>query len=183
MDSFETSTTSPPSADSRIRTLLKEYRTEVFGYLDFTMLDTFEDIGKVLLSSEVDYTHHTISGLSPSTLQQIKMHAEAQDLENWLLSCPPGEKAQLLQDFLNTGKLHMDAIRGRYPRAFQKWTEEEDKSLLEAYHNRADIGLPILWGDFSERFGRNPNALKIRLERLGETLPPGESAQPGRFSR
>lgn len=183
MEPFDNPTTSPSSPEVRIRALLREYRSEAFSFVELVMLDAFHAIGEELLSSEIDYTRHAISGLSPSTLQLIKKHSGDQDFDTWLNSCPPGEKARCLQDFLNTGKMQMDALRSRFPRAFQKWSEEEDKTLLEEYRKQLESGHPTSWGGLSDRLGRNPNALKIRLERLGEVLPPEEAGRPGRFSR
>jgi hypothetical protein len=54
---------------------------------------------------------------------------------------------------------HLRSLRGRYPRAYEAWTDEETESLLmlsKAGHDEAAI---------AERLGRQPSAIASRLRR------------------
>lgn len=52
-------------------------------------------------------------------------------------------------------------IRALYPRAYERWTEEDDKVLQQEFSNGASIQ------DLSELFQRRPSAIRSRLRRLG----------------
>ncbi len=156
--------------DSRIREILDDYRSLAYKTLDDMMQEAYLEIGRVLSEGTDPTPARSIHGLSPFVLRQIRKHTDDGDLEKWLTSSGPGEKEQCLLDFLHFGSLQMKSVRARFPRAFTKWTEEEDESLLEAYHEQLEMKHPVRWGDLSDRLGRNPNALKLRLERLGENL-------------
>jgi hypothetical protein len=55
----------------------------------------------------------------------------------------------------------LDEIRQKYPRAYEKWTSEEDERLR---HQR-QAGLDIL--ELAAVFQRQPSAIQSRLNKLG----------------
>lgn len=55
----------------------------------------------------------------------------------------------------------IDKIRRHHPRAYEKWTEEEDAQLQQEY--RAGRKVQKL----AELLGRQPSAIEIRLRKLG----------------
>lgn len=55
----------------------------------------------------------------------------------------------------------LNRIRRRYPRAYEKWTEEEDIQLRQQYH--AGVGL----SELATRLQRQPGAIESRLRKLG----------------
>ena len=76
----------------------------------------------------------------------------------------------------------MQELRARFPRAFTKWVAEEDQTLLAQYQDATAQGQKVNWGALAGRFGRNVNAIKLRLEHLGVNLGP-DAGQPRRSTR
>ncbi len=60
---------------------------------------------------------------------------------------------------------YLTEARIRYPRAFEAWTSEEDRTLQDEYER----GLPLLW--LAETHQRKPTAIQARLVKLGSILP------------
>ena len=56
---------------------------------------------------------------------------------------------------------HLDEIKQAHPRAYEKWTAEEDERLKSQYQSGLDI--PTL----ATMFQRQPSAIKSRLYKLG----------------
>lgn len=57
----------------------------------------------------------------------------------------------------------VDEIRKEFPKAYAKWTPEEDALLSETFRN--DTRKTI--SDLSKSFGRKPGAISSRLNKLG----------------
>jgi hypothetical protein len=55
----------------------------------------------------------------------------------------------------------LETVRQRYPRAYEKWTEDEDARLKVEYGK--GLGIRLL----SEMFQRQPSAIRSRLRKLG----------------
>jgi len=55
----------------------------------------------------------------------------------------------------------LDEIRQKYPRAYEKWTSEEDERLTSRYQ----AGLDLL--ELAAIFQRQPSAIESRLTKLG----------------
>lgn len=161
--------------------ILDDYRSSAYEAVEKMMLAAFLKIGR-LFSEETEIPEEPVYGLSPFVLQQIRKHAIEGNIEEWLKVGDFGEKSQCLLDFLNVSSLQMKSLRTLFPRAFTKWSEEDDAALLDEYRRQSEAGLPIRWGELSGRFGRNPNALRLRLEHLGEDLgaDAGRSRRAGR---
>jgi len=59
------------------------------------------------------------------------------------------------------GKLvALDKLRDKYPRAYRPWTPREDNQLADMFKR----GLSL--NDMSEQLGRQPGAIRIRVEKL-----------------
>lgn len=163
-----------PSRETRIQQILEENRSTAHDVLEDLMLETFQDIGKVLAETG-GQSDKAICGLSAFALRQIGQHAQSGDLAEWLAAGADGDKSLYLRDFLNLSKLQMIELRTRYPRAFTKWTPEEDENLLARYQTESVSGTRVPWGRMASDLGRNPNALRLRLEHLGIDLGPEAS--------
>lgn len=55
----------------------------------------------------------------------------------------------------------LENIRRQYPRAYENWTDNEDMRLKVEYSKGLNIQL------LSERFQRQPSAIRSRLQKLG----------------
>jgi hypothetical protein len=150
------------------------------------MLDAFQEAGRILAGEEGTPPPElpagkSFSGLSQGTLELIRRHFRQNDLGEWLAAGADGSKTRLLTEFLDLDRLRREDFRTRYPRAFQKWSPEEDAWLLEQYETAKDRDGRIRWEELSDKCHRNANAIKIRLERLGVSLGP-EGGRPRFYS-
>ena len=107
---------------------------------------------------------------------------DAGDLAEWLTSGAAGNKITCISQFLNLNAMQMQELRVRFPRAFMKWTDDEDRALLSLYQEATAQGKKVGWGELARTFGRNTNALRLRLEHLGVDLG-DEAGQPRRNRR
>ena len=55
----------------------------------------------------------------------------------------------------------LDKVRQRHPRAYEKWSAEEDERLKEQYGQGRNVS------ELAELFGRQPSGIRSRLIRLG----------------
>ncbi|MGB8687636.1 MAG: hypothetical protein WCD53_09915, partial [Microcoleus sp.] len=55
----------------------------------------------------------------------------------------------------------VEKIRQKYPRAYVKWSRDEDDNLKNEYASGQQIG------DLAKRFQRQPAAIRSRLQKLG----------------
>lgn len=188
MDSINTSLPTTPTREARIQAVLSGQRAIAHDALDDLMHEAFHEIGVILSSQSAGsdapdaLPDRPVSGLSPKTLQLIRRHHDSGDLADWLSSDADGSKSTLLSQFLNLSALQMQELRARFPRAFMKWEDSEDAALLSAYQDETAQGQKANWGALADRFGRNVNALKLRLERLGINLG-DEAGRPRRDGR
>ncbi len=190
METTEKPVASPSTREARIQEILDEHRSLAHGALDDLMYEAFLEIGRILNTPEeaagesqagsVPAPVHSVGGLSSFALRQIQHHTAAGDLADWLAGGADKDKCLYLRDFLNLGKLQAEELRLRYPKAFTKWTDDQDQALLANYMQAAEGGRSVNWKQLSEPFGRNVNAIKLRLERLGIHLgaEAGHSRRP-----
>lgn len=148
-----------------------------------TMEDFFENLGEILGGIEEEEREiltidRPVAGFTTTMLKTVKETYADGRIRDWMESVSEGEKAELLMAFLNFDRLRMDNFKERYPKAFRKWTEEEDSELLAAYNSNPG---GIRWGELSKKFGRNTNAIKLRLGKLGIEL--GDEAGHTRYPR
>jgi hypothetical protein len=55
----------------------------------------------------------------------------------------------------------VEEIRKKYTKAYEKWSEEEDKNLMAEYSRGKNIN------ELAEDFQRKPGAIRSRLQKLG----------------
>ncbi len=188
MESFNTPLPASQTVEARIQAILDEHRVQAHDVLDDLMHEAFLEIGTLLSTpaSDADAPEATpgraVGGLSPRTLQLIRQHHDAGDLAEWLTTGAGGTKSTCIYQFLNLNALQMQELRIRFPRAFTKWAAEEDQTLLAQYQDATAQGQKVNWGALAGRFGRNVNAIKLRLEHLGVNLGP-DAGQPRRDRR
>ena len=190
METIEKPVASPDTREARIQEVLDEHRSLAHGALDDLMYEAFLEIGRILSTPEgeaggegqpVSIPAQSVGGMSAYALRQIQHHTAAGDLADWLAGGADKDKCLYLRDFLNLGKLQAEELRMRYPKAFTKWTDDQDQALLASYRQAAEGGKSVNWRQLSEPFGRNVNAIKLRLEHLGVALgaEAGHSRRPG----
>ena len=169
---------SQASWETRIQQILDEQRSLAYEALDDLLYDAFLEIGTLLAKTgDTEGPIRATGGLSSHALLRIREHAASGDLSDWLAGGADGDKSLYIKDFLNLGKLQVEELRARYPRAYSKWTDADDEALLSSYRQAAQPGQQIPWSRMAEQLGRNSNALKIRLGYLGVDLGP-EAVQP-----
>lgn len=170
--------TSQIPRETRIQQILDEQRSLAHEALDDFLYDSFLAIGTLLAETgDTDGPIRSVGGLSSHALLRIREHVAAGNLADWIAAGADGDKSLYIRDFLNLGKLQAEELRARYPRAYSKWTDAEDATLLSCYRQAAQPGQRIPWSRMAEQLGRNSNALKIRLGYLGVDLGT-EAAHP-----
>lgn len=142
------------------------------------MLDAFREVGAFLAETEeaegvVLEFDKGAGAFKPADLENALVHWRKQDLVEWFIGLSELERTTLIMKFLDYDRLRIQEFRARYPKAFMKWSAEEDAELSAMYSGQCS------WREMSARFGRNTNALKLRLERLGFDL--GANAGRSRF--
>nr|WP_321512954.1 helix-turn-helix domain-containing protein [uncultured Pseudodesulfovibrio sp.] len=55
----------------------------------------------------------------------------------------------------------IEGKKEKHPKAYEKWTPEEEKELAQRYEQ----GIPI--PEIAEQLGRNPGGIRSRLQKLG----------------
>lgn len=170
--------------------ILEEGRRIIDDAVDDLMIEAFERVGDLILSQEQATgrkadINGAMCGLSKQVLQDIYGHAQSSTVASWILEGADGKKVRLRMDFLNYDRMKIMDFKAAYPRAFTKWTPEEDDELVRLYRTALSLCAPgarrIPWSNISARMGRNPNAIKLRLEHLGFDL--GSEAGIPRHSR
>ena len=61
-----------------------------------------------------------------------------------------------------TGSYSVEEVNKKYPDAYKKWTQEEDKMLIRAYNNGETIN------NLAKLFGRQSGGIRSRLKKLNE---------------
>jgi len=65
---------------------------------------------------------------------------------------------------------YVDEVRKKHARAYEKWSDEEDQRLRQAYEGGAEIK------DLANEFDRKPGAIRSRLKKLGLLEPSSETS-------
>lgn len=123
----------------------------------------------------------SVGRLSPKSARVLQLIAEGHSYAQ-IVDGTPGtsyleifaaaEEALRLLESSSDYEVRMAAIKERYPRAYQKWEQEEDDSLRRLHgegHYVAEI---------AERLQRQPGAIRSRLAKLG--VDSGEVTQSSR---
>lgn len=143
------------------------------------MEEAFERLGTLMVTAEKESTEMLefdggICGLPKELLEDIYTWSLAGNLPHWLASRSEAERESMTLAFLNLDGARRAEWRARFPNAFRKWQDEEDSLLLDQYRRGAN------WKELSTLFGRNVNAIKLRLGKLGIDL--GADAGVRRFT-
>lgn len=75
-----------------------------------------------------------------------------------------------LDDDSNGKAYTVDRVREKYPRAYERWTEDEDAELQQLHQQ----GVPT--SEIAAHFGRQPNAITSRLIKLGLAAGPPKTS-------
>lgn len=146
---------------NELKEIIEIGRANAVAAVDELMVQTFEAIHESMENWKEEtgevLTEKAVCGLSKQTLRQIADRGPDHLIE---LSVGP-DRSRLLMEFLNINSLRMKEIRAKYPNAYVKWDAKADAQLLEERRRGASLG------QLSKTFGRNLNAIKIRLELLG----------------
>ena len=163
------------SLETTMLEIVSPLRSAALDAVEDLMNDAFMQVGALLVracheSGKPLSFNRQACGLAPFLLKQIYEQTSAGTLENWLAEDAGNDRYRKISDFLDLYRIQLDGFRSRYPKAFQKWMPEEDTELLRLYHQAADSGGKVRWHDLERRFGRNSNALRLRLGKLGVDL-------------
>lgn len=147
--------------ETRIREIIADTRNSILENARLEISESKETIADYLdyvagEGEEFEFTR-SISGVMPSVGEKIKADRKAgKDFGECLDEITPSE---LLQ-FIGMGQLRMASLRERFPNAFRPWTAELD-GKLEAMWCEG-----MSYKELSEAFGRNENAIKVRVVAL-----------------
>lgn len=156
--------------------IIKSNREMAYEAIEELMLEALSDAMKAVQTNvqgagEDIRFDKAICGLKPQLLSMAYQRFVNNDLEKWYISADRYDKIWMLMDFLDVDGARKAEFMSRYPNAYGKWSADEDNKLLQMYNDSVSSpsGKPM-WKAMSEELGRNVNALKLRLERLGIDL-------------
>ena len=72
-----------------------------------------------------------------------------------------GSDSSEIENNADRPKNQNEKIRQKYPRAYVKWSQDEDENLQKEYASGQQIG------ELAQRFQRQPSAIRSRLQKLG----------------
>ena len=177
---METIETLPVSSlETQMLEILSPIRSAAQDAVEDLMQEAFTEVGNLLIRSSRESGKKLtfdkqVCGLAPFLLKRIYEQTTAGELEGWLAGNPDNDRYRRFSDFLDLFRMQQEDFRTRFPKAYQKWTPEEDAELLRQYAIASDGEKKVHWGELGQSFGRNANAIKLRLGRLGINL--GEEA-------
>ena len=160
--------------------VLAPHRSIAYDAMTDIMLEALEELSGLLNDREIAGEegwsfNRSVCGFKPEQLEKISTIEKAGGPVTWLSCLTEGEKMGLMMSFMDWDRLRMQEFRSRYPKSFTKWDPSEDEALLEMYAHRPS------WRALSSHFGRNINAVKLRLQHLGVDL--GAEARRARYLR
>lgn len=175
------------SLETSLAKLLNPLRSAAHDAVDDLMTEAFTALSEVLVrtirASDLRPSFDkSICGLSPALLRQLYEKGVDGTLKIWLPEALRRDRYRLLTDFLDLYRLRIGEFRTRFPKAYAKWSLEEDTVLLERYKEVESKGTGCPWREWESLFGRNQNALKLRLGKLGIDLG-DQTGQRSFFSR
>ena len=162
------------------RDVLAPHRSVAYDAVTDIMLEAMEELSGLLNDKEIAGEegwsfNRSVCGFKPEQLEKICTIEKAGGPVTWLSCLTEGEKMGLMMSFMDWDRLRMQEFRSRYPKSFTRWEPAEDEALLEMYAHRPS------WRALSSHFGRNINAVKLRLQHLGVDL--GAEAARARYLR
>ena len=159
---------------------LAPHRSVAYDAVTDIMLEALEELSGLLNDKEIAGEdgwafNRSVCGFRPEQLEKVCTMEKAGGPVTWLSSLTEGEKMAFMMAFMDWDRLRMQEFRSRYPKSFMKWEPAEEEALLEMYAHRPS------WRALSSHFGRNVNAIKLRLQHLGVDL--GAEAGRARYLR
>jgi hypothetical protein len=163
-----------------MRDILAPHRSIVYDAITDIMLEALTEVCDFLKVEEAENDEgwafdRSVCGFKPAQLSGVYAHGKDGDLVSWVAELPEVERMGLLMAFLDWDRVRMLDFRTRYPNSFMRWEQADDESLLEMYASKPS------WSTLSRHFGRNVNAIKLRLQHLGVDL--GSEAGRSRYPR
>ncbi|MCQ2141705.1 MAG: hypothetical protein MJY83_05105 [Bacteroidales bacterium] len=155
--------------EKRFAAVLEVQRCVTYESVEDIIMETFYELGQLIMTQEkvqgADLAFRkSICGLPVDVLKDIREHAYAEDIPEWVSMGADGKRARLLLSFLDTNRLSQEDFRSKFPKAYAKWSEEDDSTLMQMWSEGQS------WPNMSNVLQRNVNALKLRLEKLGVNL-------------
>ena len=149
--------------------VLSPHRSVAYDAVTDIMLEALEELAGLLDDKEVAgeegwVFNRPACGFKPEQLEKVSAMGKAGGPAEWLSSLTEGEKMAMMMSFMDWDRLRMKEFRSRYPKSFMKWEPAEEEALLEMYAHKPS------WRALSSHFGRNINAIKLRLQHLGVDL-------------
>ena len=173
---METIETLPVSSlETQMQEILSPLRSAAHDAVEDLMQEAFTEVGKLLVRTTQESGkrisfNKQVCGLAPFLLKRIYEQTTAGNLSDWLAGNQDNDKFRRFSDFLDLFRMQQDDFRARFPKAYQKWTPEEDAELLRQYTTASDGEKKVHWDEVGRSFGRNANAIKLRLGKLGINL-------------
>ena len=163
------------SLETPILEILSPLRSAALDAVEDLMNDAYLQIGSFLVRKRSESDRPLVfdrqtCGLTPFLLKQLFEKASDGTLGDWLFDDVSEDHYRRFYYFLDLRRMQLDDFRSRFPMAFQKWSPEEDAELLRLYHLATEGGQKVLWKELEVALGRNENAIKLRLGRLGIDL-------------
>lgn len=164
----------------QISDIIFEYRLRAKDTTFDLMTECFSILGGILAGADISaLPTEPVCGISPDTLKILREKAPEEYFNMWLSCWADASGLQAYLEFMDFNSLNREAFRAKFPRAYKKWTDEEDEELMrvykdaEQYFDKSEGKFPKeFWNNLSDRFRRNQNAVKLRLVKLGADLGP-----------
>lgn len=163
-----------------LEAVLAPHRSIAYDALTDVLMDALEEVVFILngeasgADEGLEFDKRTC-GFRPEQLERIAKCENPEKLLHWVSGMSEQERLSLLMAFLNWDEIRMREFRARFPNSFVKWSSSDDDELRRMYASGST------WRSLSNHFGRNVNAIKLRLQHLGIDL--GAEAASARFPR
>lgn len=161
-----------------LEAVLVPHRSIAYDALTDVLMDALEEVLLLLKKEEADEGFEfdkRVCGFRPEQMERLTKCEDSEKLLHWISGMSEQERLSLLMAFLNWDEIRMREFRARFPNSFMKWSTSDDDELRRMY------AAGSTWRSLSNHFGRNVNAIKLRLQHLGIDL--GADAASARFPR
>lgn len=101
-----------------------------------------------------------IVGIEPSVARMIWRLGRGESLPPVNVREDPGENVESNRSAASA-PARLDEVRARHPKAYERWTPEDDRRLQDLYEAGWDEA------DLASEFARQPSAIRSRLRKLG----------------
>ena len=161
-----------------LEAVLAPHRSIAYDALTDVLMDALEELLLLLKKEEAGEGFEfdkRVCGFRPEQIERLTKCGDSEKLLHWVSGMSEQERLSLLMAFLNWDEIRMREFRARFPNSFMKWNPSDDEELRRMYAGGST------WRALSNHFGRNVNAIKLRLQHLGIDL--GADAASARFPR